>query len=330
MGLIVGLVTTVLFALHGMYDVDRAQGWFARLHFVVSSVSTALVLAVAVSTLLGDQRFSRLWFAAGWGIAVAGLTLWRALGQTLYAAVRDVVAPANRVLIVGANPLGRELARELAGHRRVAGYVDNGSDLDNLDDQTDLPLLGPIARLDRIVQTEAIDEVILALPAERREQVSTIIARGFHRRVQIKIVPDLDGLFSHLPRRFEIDRLGGRPYIGFVPAAKVSWIKRAVDLVTAGFGLLAISPLLLAVTIAIKLDSPGPVFYRQERVGKNGKRFRIFKFRSMRPGADRSLGELRQQNEASGPLFKMKRDPRVTRVGTVLRRWSLDELPQLF
>jgi exopolysaccharide biosynthesis polyprenyl glycosylphosphotransferase len=126
-----------------------------------------------------------------------------------------------------------------------------------------------------------------------------------------------------------VGRLGGRTTLGFAPRAYVGWTKRAFDLLLGGLALLAISPLLLLIALAIKLDSPGPVFYRQLRVGKDGRRFRIYKFRSMRPDADRLLDQLRTHNEADGPLFKMKQDPRVTRVGALLRRWSLDELPQL-
>ena len=133
-----------------------------------------------------------------------------------------------------------------------------------------------------------------------------------------------------LPERFELHRHGGRSYIGFAPVAPVSWLKRAFDLVFGALALLGLSPFMLAIALAIKLDSPGPVFYAQERVGKDGVRFRMWKFRSMRQDADRLLEELRAQNEASGPLFKMKRDPRVTAVGRFLRRSSLDELPQLF
>jgi lipopolysaccharide/colanic/teichoic acid biosynthesis glycosyltransferase len=97
-----------------------------------------------------------------------------------------------------------------------------------------------------------------------------------------------------------------------------------------GVGLLALAPLIAIISLAIKLDSPGPIFYGQPRIGKNGRQFRMFKFRSMVIGADTQLAELRDHNEASGPLFKMRRDPRVTRVGRFIRRWSLDELPQLF
>jgi exopolysaccharide biosynthesis polyprenyl glycosylphosphotransferase len=142
----------------------------------------------------------------------------------------------------------------------------------------------------------------------------------------VKLLPEFSDL---LPQRLEIHEVGGRRYIGFVPVAAVSWAKRAVDLLLVSVGLLAATPVLLAIVLAIKLDSPGPVFYRQQRVGKHGRFFWMLKFRSMCVDADRRLEELRAHNEATGPLFKIRQDPRVTRVGRLLRRWSLDELPQL-
>ena len=108
------------------------------------------------------------------------------------------------------------------------------------------------------------------------------------------------------------------------------WQKRGLDLLLASLACVALSLVLIAIALAIKLDSPGPVFFRQERVGRDGRRFAMLKFRSMRLDAERYLAALREQNEATGPLFKMRNDPRVTRVGRVLRRLSLDELPQLF
>jgi len=103
MGLVVGLGTALLFALQGLYDGQRALGWLGRCQVIVSAVSTALVLAVTLSFFSGDQRFSRLWFAVGWALAVVGLNLWRGLAWALYTRLRDAVLPANRVLIVGAN-----------------------------------------------------------------------------------------------------------------------------------------------------------------------------------------------------------------------------------
>jgi exopolysaccharide biosynthesis polyprenyl glycosylphosphotransferase len=312
---LVSLVAVILFGLHGFYDLDQRRSWPGRLQLIVSNVSTALVLTVAVSFFLGDQRFSRLWFAGGWAFSVLGLVAWRWLTVGAYAALRQAVVPARKVLIVGANPIGRELARDLARASRVIGFVDNGSDLDE-----EVGLLGPIAGLERLIQLHGIDEIVVALPPNRREQLGRIIARGFGRPVQVKFAAELGEL---LPDRFELHRHGGRSYIGFAPVAPVSWLKRAFDLVFGSLALLGLAPFMLAIAVAIKLDSPGPVFYAQERIGKDGVRFRMWKFRSMRRDADRLLKELRAQNEASGPLFKMKRDPRVTAVGRFLRRSSL-------
>jgi exopolysaccharide biosynthesis polyprenyl glycosylphosphotransferase len=322
---IVGLASSAMFALRGLYDEEHPAAWPTRLYTIISAVSTALVLAVTASFFLGDQAFSRIWFATGWAMAVIALVAWRWLAIRLYVAVRGAVAPATRVAIVGANPLGQQLAGELAEWYTVVGYVDNGSDL--VERGAQVPLLGPIAQLEAIVHNYSVDELVIALPAARREQVSRLIDRGFHRRVKVKLLPDIGEL---LPERLEVQHLGGRPYIGFKPVATVSWLKRVLDLLLVGVGLIVIAPLLAAVALAIKLDSRGPIFYKQLRVGKDGRHFWMLKFRSMCVDADRRLEALRTSNEASGPLFKMRRDPRITRVGGFLRRFSLDELPQLF
>jgi exopolysaccharide biosynthesis polyprenyl glycosylphosphotransferase len=318
-----GVLTVSVLAMHGLYDLERPQGWPLRLRGLASASSTGLVLGMTVSYFLGDQALSRLWLASGWLASIISLAIWRVLAHRLYEKVRDAFGPTNRVLIVGANRLGLQVARELPGTHELIGYVDNGSDLE----PSDLPLLGPIAQLDELVQAHAIDELIVVLPATRREQINRILARGFRRHVRVKLLHELDEV---LPTRFDVYELGGRRYVGFMPVAAVSSAKRVVDVVLVSLGLVVAAPVLAAIAIAIKLDSPGPAFHCQLRVGKDGRVFRIWKFRSMIEDAERLLDELRVLNEASGPLFKMRRDPRVTRVGAVLRRWSLDELPQLF
>ncbi len=319
----ISAIAVGLFSFNGFYDPDRRHAWPTRLRVVVSCVSTAVVLAMALSYVVDLPPLSRLWLGAGWLAVVVSLVAWRTIAQRLYASIQRAVAPANRVLVVGANVLGREVARELGNRYQVLGYVDNGTDLDH---GADRPLLGPIASLEELVSTYAANEVVIALPADRRDQATRIIARGFHRPVRVKFLPD----FGTLPTGpLEVERVGDRHYIGFTPMARVSWVKRALDVTLASVGLLLLSPLFLVVMLAIKLDSPGPVFYRQRRLGHHGRPFFMLKFRSMCVDADRRLEELRAQNEASGPLFKMRRDPRVTGVGRILRRTSVDELPQL-
>jgi exopolysaccharide biosynthesis polyprenyl glycosylphosphotransferase len=323
MGTSVGLIASVLFALHNLYDEPRPYAWPARLYTIVSAVSTALVISLTASYFLGDQALSRIWLATGWGLAIVGLLAWRKLATQLYAVVRNAIAPMTRALVVGANPLGKQLASELAEWYDVVGYVDNGSDLAD----SDLPLLGPVAQLEHIVHDYAVDELIIALPTRRREQVTRLVDHGFRRPVKIKFVT---GVGELLPERLEVQRLAGRSYIAFAPVARVSWLKRVLDLLLVGLGLAVISPVLALIALAIKLDSRGPILYRQVRVGKDGRHFSMLKFRSMCIDADRKLEALQAHNEAAGPMFKMRRDPRVTRVGGVLRRLSLDELPQLF
>jgi exopolysaccharide biosynthesis polyprenyl glycosylphosphotransferase len=315
-------ITAALFAFRGLYEEPRPYAWPTRLYTILSGVSTALVVALTVSYFLGDAAFSRLWSATGWAFAVVSLVTWREVATHGYTAIRERVAPATRALVVGANPLGKQLASELAEWYHVVGYVDNGSDLNG----DKLPLLGPIAELEHIVHDFAIDELIIALPTKRREQVTRLVDRGFRRLVKIKFVT---GIGELLPERLEVQRLGGRSYVGFAPVAKVSWLKRAIDLLLVGCGLVLISPIMALIALAIKLDSPGAIFYRQTRVGKDGRQFSMLKFRSMCIDADQQLDDLREHNEASGPLFKMKADPRITRIGRLLRRYSLDELPQL-
>jgi exopolysaccharide biosynthesis polyprenyl glycosylphosphotransferase len=139
-------------------------------------------------------------------------------------------------------------------------------------------------------------------------------------------------LFEVVSSRAGVDDIEGIPLldVGHVELSRFNMlVKRVFDLVVAGFITLLVSPVLIVISVLIKLDSPGPVFFRQERMGRDGRTFHIFKFRSMKVGAERLRNELEALNEYSGPMFKIKKDPRLTRVGPWLRKWSLDELPQL-
>jgi exopolysaccharide biosynthesis polyprenyl glycosylphosphotransferase len=323
-GVVIAAVAVGLLAAHNLYDLEHPQPWPSRLYTIVSSLSIALVITIGVLVLFGEPFYARSWIAGGWLLAVTALTIWRAGMERRYAALISAMTPGRRVIVVGANPAGQELALELDNRGyQVIGYADNGSDLP---DPPDRPLLGPIARLDELVQDHAVDELVIALPFDRRAQMSRVLTRGFGRRVQVKYAADLGEL---LPRRFNVSWIGARQYIEFSPVARVNFAKRALDLVLALLGLAALLPVIILVALAIKLDSPGPVLYGQDRIGKDGRRFRMFKFRSMRRDADELLSALLERNEVTGPMFKIRSDPRITRVGRLLRRYSLDELPQL-
>jgi len=323
MVLIVAVLSVALLASRGLYDLDQPLLWPSRLYAIVSSISIALVGAVVLSLFLGEP-FARPWSAAGSTFAVAALAIWHAGIGRGYAALCRAVVPPRRVIIVGTNPSGQKSARELEqdGYN-VVGYADDGS---AGPEQVDHPVLGPISRLDELVHTFGVDELVIAIPADRWAQLGRVLTRGFARQIHIKYVPDFEDL---LPRRINIRSIGRRHYLDFAPTARVSGLKRALDLIVAVIGLVLLVPLLVAIAIAIKVDSPGSTLYGQVRVGKDGRHFRMLKFRSMRQDADRLIADLLDLNEVTGPMFKIRRDPRITRVGRFIRRYSLDELPQL-
>jgi exopolysaccharide biosynthesis polyprenyl glycosylphosphotransferase len=238
-----------------------------------------------------------------------------------------------RAVIVGAGEVGRTVMRAMVAHPdlgyEIVGFVDD----DPAKGTTDIGRfkgLGSLDNLAVLVQDEAIDEVIITLPWQYHRKIMAIMAQCERENVRARIVPDL---FQMTLSRMTITEMAGIPLIG-VRQVHISpftrLMKRAVDVAFSLLVLIFTAPLMGLIAMAIKLDSPGPVLFRQGRMGKGGKPFTVCKFRSMMIGADEQKELLRDLNEADGPIFKIKDDPRVTRLGRWLRRFSLDELPQFY
>ena len=191
-------------------------------------------------------------------------------------------------------------------------------------------MLGPVDHLAHAVQAHGVERVIIALPATEHRSIAEIIEQCKQQRVGFYVVPDL---FEIQLNTVDLDSIGGIPIIGLKDGGIVGWnfiLKRLLDSAVSAAVLLLGSPVFLLIALAIKLESSGPVFYGAERVGQDGKPFRMFKFRSMREDAEQLRASLADRNQADGPLFKIENDPRRTRVGAWLRRLSLDELPQFW
>jgi len=188
-----------------------------------------------------------------------------------------------------------------------------------------------IDQLDSVVASHAVDEVLVALPIDKHGPlVDTIVRHCEEQGIIVRVQTELSNL--RVARSY-LDELEGVPVVTIQSGPQDDWqmvVKRLIDIVGSAILLLALAPLYIAVAFLIRLDSPGPVFFAQERVGYNKRRFRILKFRTMSEGADQRQDSLEHLNEAEGPVFKIKNDPRITRVGRLLRRFSIDELPQLF
>ncbi len=241
-------------------------------------------------------------------------------------------------LIVGAGEVGRSLIGRLARHKeyglRVVGFLDTtfvdkpGKEEDG--ERASVQLLGRPSELRSIIDHYGISRVIIAFSKTPHPLILGVIHECQQMRVDVSVVPRF---FEALSSHAEIDDIEGLPVLSLPRYSRqrslARLFKRLIDIVGTILIVIILSPLLLLTALLIKLDSPGPVFFRQERMGKDHKYFMVYKFRSMDTGAHRKQEELAEQNQASGPIFKMKEDPRVTRVGRVIRRLSIDELPQL-
>lgn len=232
----------------------------------------------------------------------------------------------RHVLIIGAGGVGQRVAASVEAHpeagRTVCGFLDDERPLGDR-------VIGRISDLARLARTGFVEEVILAAPRDR--QMTLEVLREARRlRLDVEIVPEL---FGCKPAGDACERLGDLPIICLhserLPAAGLV-LKRCVDVAGATIALSVVFPLLAAIAVLIKLDSRGPLLYRAQRVGRKARPFWCLKFRTMVCNADALKAGLRRSNERSGPFFKIAADPRVTRVGKILRRYSFDELPQLW
>ena len=256
-----------------------------------------------------------------WALSVVAIPAGELIARHAFQSVNGENSRQTSVILVG-SPTGASGAKLPLGpeghHFKLAGLVayedrpSNGQTYDGI--------LGDLDELPQALKTHAKvnGRVVVAVPGDRYSQVRSILGRDPSLDAQVRMVlyppangAEAEGTPRSIPRRGE----------GF---------KRAFDLALAMAGLTIAAPLIALIAVLIKLDTPGPVFFNHVRVGRRGQLFRLFKFRTMRQDADSMLEELSDQNEASGHMFKMERDPRTTRVGRVLRRLSLDELPQLF
>jgi exopolysaccharide biosynthesis polyprenyl glycosylphosphotransferase len=247
------------------------------------------------------------------------------------AAAPQAAANRREVLIVGSGPRALTLFRELyaddADDVRVHGFVDSASG--PWADETARRRVATLDDLESYLVRHPIDDVLITLPIKScYGQIQQTIALCERLGVRAAYLADV---FQSSLARPSLEETGGFPVMRMHMVADDHrmMIKRVIDILVAGLGLLVLSPLFLVIAVAIKATTPGPVIFGQERFGLNKRRFRMYKFRTMVVNAEALQPMLESRNEATGPVFKIRNDPRVTRVGTVLRKASLDELPQL-
>jgi exopolysaccharide biosynthesis polyprenyl glycosylphosphotransferase len=319
-----------LLVIYGLFNLYDAYRYSAAEEFRRIILAVALVLG-GISSLdyWSKAELSRAWVGLSWAfVTVAALStrrLWHAkVGRDK--ARGKLTFPT---LIVGTNDEAEHLS-SLMRHPSF-GFQPMGmiSTAARNGDQPDLPVLGTVTELREVIRAVGAECVFAASsalsPGEMKHVAKAVRLEG----VEVRVTATLPEVLSS---RVAVQSVGGVTALSLRPVRLTGTqtvLKRAFDVAVAGLGTIIISPLLLLVAAAVKLTSPGPVLYRQTRVGQRGRPFTMLKFRTMQVGADAMIQSLRQEHGVDDLMFKMANDPRVTRVGRMLRRFSLDELPQM-
>jgi exopolysaccharide biosynthesis polyprenyl glycosylphosphotransferase len=322
LGSLTAVAALIALVLHGAYRSDRQQllhkpGSGSRA--AVFGYPAAVLLLVALTNIFREHAsLSAALVMMAPGVLIVPVS--RHIARALPLPGR---AQTTRVLIVGSGKVAKRVVDRLSRVEsiEVVGMADD-------DPAPGDVVLGPSSNLVQLVDQHRVDRVLVAFSRTPSTETLTNL-RELRGRVGVSVVPRM---FEMLSWRSALEEIYGIPLLHVAPASlsvSARVIKRTLDLVISSLILLVLSPVFLASAIAIKVTSPGPVFFRQPRWGRRGEIFHIYKLRSMRTDAEDTRSDLKTDNEVDGPLFKVREDPRITKVGAFLRRTSIDELPQL-
>jgi exopolysaccharide biosynthesis polyprenyl glycosylphosphotransferase len=306
----------------GLYKSRRLTSVTQEVKAIGHAALIATVCCAAVAFAFKFDFVSRVFLLIFNALMLVGVLVQRTAVKVFARSLRRSGYNSRNVVLVGKGATASEI-----------GHVLGGPNPWGLTIVKQLPLSNDVdgaQHLQRLMSDEVVDEVILAMPNELFEIVGNYVAVCEQAGINVHLAMSRSSGTISTARA---DELAGVPLltISSLPNAEFSlFAKRAIDVVTALTLLIALAPVLAVVAIAIKFTSDGPVLFRQERVGLNGRPFTLFKFRSMVAGAESLQGSLKHLNEMKGPVFKIQNDPRLTRIGHFLRRTSLDELPQLW
>jgi exopolysaccharide biosynthesis polyprenyl glycosylphosphotransferase len=326
---IFALEWAAILLLFSVYDGRKNLRWVQE--FTSLTLASLLAsVAMAGTLFLTYRQISRLLFVVFVGLAYLMMLTWRLLTRLVWQFSQRWSTKKRRVLIVGSGAIGRELYEQISKNPllglQVVGFLD-----DNPAKQAQqAQILGPLADLETVINREQVDDVVIALPQRAYQRINNLLGELHRQPVKVWVIPDYFRMALH---KAAFDEFAGIPMLDLrAPALNDGQrlTKRAFDLILTSLTLVITLPVMGLIAIAIRLESPGPVLLRQPRAGENGRIFRMFKFRTMVANAE-TMRHLVEKVDAQGRLIhKSAQDPRITRLGHILRRTSLDELPQLF
>ncbi|MEW6744802.1 MAG: sugar transferase [Planctomycetota bacterium] len=329
------VIAFLILGLLGNFYESKRTGSLGRELVVVGIAATgAFALAQFLLTVFEHVHFDPRFLITAWAASSGAPVLMRVAARTALRILRRRGLNFRTVLLIGNNSRTDHVIRVIRRHHhyglKVIGIVDTPEALTHEGPRPDIPILGTVADLPQILAQNTVDEVICCLPL-RSSYTDTQEVLRVCEEIGLPVMMPSDFFSTNIARR-SIRWLGDVPLITYAsgPANSAALAaKRFADVGLSAFLLVLLSPLLLIVALLIKLTSPGPVFFKQTRVGLHGQPFKMLKFRSMVEGAEKDQESLRDRSEVGGVVFKIRDDPRITPIGKFLRRLSIDELPQL-
>lgn len=317
------IIWALTFKTFGLYSPMRIVTKFEESAMIIKASSVALLIFIAAAFYLREYKYSRVVFVYFWLLSNVGLILTRVTLRMILRYFRRKGYNLRFVLIVGAGELGRRILQSIKDHPelglRVVGFLTRREEKLGMTIEG-VPVLGVYEDVQDVVRSQPVDQVFLALPLEEHARLRTVMQKIDNELVDVKIVPDI---FEYMTLRGGIEELDNIPVINLRDSPLEGWnriLKRAFDVVISSVMLVLCAPLMVLIAVVIKLTSSGQIFFRQERMGMDGRIFTMLKFRTMVEDAERE----------TGPVWARADDQRRTRCGSVLRKCSLDELPQFF
>jgi exopolysaccharide biosynthesis polyprenyl glycosylphosphotransferase len=328
------LLCHIMFQVCGLYRSRRLSRRRSEIFDVVNAMTLNTACFVALASFFSIRMITIKFLGVFWLTSTLLLSSARLSMRLISGYVRIRGRDQRYMLVLGTNQRAIEFAQRLQNRPergyRLLGFVDDDWQGANGLKAAGFGVVSDFAGLAEYLRRNVVDEVAMFLPIgsfyRHAVQVATLCEQ---HGIMMRFNPDIFGLKI---TRWRAEDFDGAEHLATYSISRELWprtVKRMIDIAMASTALVLVFPVLMITAIAIKLTSPGPVLFLQERVGLNKRRFKMFKFRTMVQGAESLMADLEKQNEATGPVFKMKNDPRITPIGKFLRRSSIDELPQL-
>jgi exopolysaccharide biosynthesis polyprenyl glycosylphosphotransferase len=330
----------VVLQFKGFYRLSRTVTLIDELGMIASAAAYAVLTMLAIIFLLRPLSISRLMYLYLFPLSIVLLGVSRYIARRIkhYRLLRGL--GVKNVLVVGATDQATRIMQAIVETPslglHLAGYIDDETRFSEwimplrYRNGDTVPHLGSFEKIAALTTQLKIEEIVVALPANMHQTVNEVINLCHDNDIEFTLVPDI---FELQINALDLQQLNGVPLIGIKDNRLTGWnyfVKRVVDFSLALFLMIVAAIPMLLIALAIKIESPGPIIFRQTRVGRTGRLFTFYKFRSMVNDADAKFTELLKYNETGGATFKMVNDPRLTKVGWFIRRCSLDELPQIF